>query len=413
MNRLLSMALALTFFIPVLGVQAAALAPDIARLALADMAKSLDAIPRAAQGDPAFLASYRLAPDDMSAFARIHKTVAFSYDNALAILAFSAAGDITRARRIADAFLIAQKRDRYYKDGRIRNAYRAGPVDQASGALVPGWWDEKAQSWLEDGYQVGTATGSIAFVGLAMAALGRASGDDRYSASALQIAQWIMANTKPSPAHSGFSGGYIGHDPNPQKITWVSTEHNIDIASLFQALGPRAPKDGLSIAQILVQKMVDRSSGRLFTGYKTDGQTINADLSTSDAMTLSLAANLLASEDGAKAFDAITRIHIVDGGVSFSGKRDALWIEGTAQWVVALTKHGQIDQATRTIQALMRDRDPDGYWRAIRGAQMQTGLSTGLNPDRANFTYLPYPHLAATAWVGLAALGANPMDMAP
>ena len=49
--------------------------------------------------------------------------------------------------------------DRHFRDGRLRNAYVAGPPT----ARLPGWWDAAAGRWVEDAYQVGTATGVVAW----------------------------------------------------------------------------------------------------------------------------------------------------------------------------------------------------------------------------------------------------------
>jgi hypothetical protein len=387
-------------------------ARDIARRALRDIAEALDQIPRADQGDPAFLMSYHFASDDPSAFARTHGQVAYAYDNALAVLALIASGDKTRARRIADAFLIALSQDRYFKDGRMRNAYRAGAVDRHSSVLLPGWWDQAAARWFEDGYQVGQATGSAAFVGLALDAVGRATGDARYQDGAVRIASWIGALG--GTGADGFSGGYLSHEPKPNKVTWKSVEHNVDAAALFRALGSQAPKGAFERAASFTRRMVDPGSGRLFVGTLPDGVTQNRDLTSVDAMTLAVAAGLLSDPDAQKALAAVERLHgIRQGasiiGVSFSGSRDTLWIEGTAQWAVALAAQGRQAEAENIIQGLATDRDPGGYWRAIRGQKMETGLSTGIDPTKADFLYSPVPHLAATAWVALAGMGANPL----
>ncbi len=400
-------------FAPVSHAQTSGAIHAMGQLAIADMARALDQIPRADAGDPAFLNSYRFETGDTSEFARVHQHVAFAYDNALAIIAFSVAGDTNRARRIADAFLIAMDRDRFYRDGRIRNAYRAGPLDRGAGALVPGWWDDKAGRWAEDAYQVGTATGSAAFVGMALLAIGKKTGDDQYVNAALSIGRWIASNTKPVSQRAGFSGGYFGHEPHPKKQTWVSVEHNIDAAAFFRQLGSKAPPDALTTARRFVISMIDPANGRLFTGLGPDGITINKNLSSADAMTLAVAAHILPEDAAFSALAALEAIHGTQGGISFSGKRDALWIEGSAQWAVALGAMGRKSKADEVLLNLTSDHSDIGYWRAIRGPTMSTGLSTGIDESRPDFIYLPYPHLAATAWVGIAAFNYNPLDPMP
>jgi hypothetical protein len=104
---------------------------------------------------PALLNSYIVAPGpDPADFDLTQANAAYVYDNALAGLALIAAGHVAEARRIGDALAFAQAHDRFYKDGRLRNAYQAGAM--TAPARLPGWWDKTAQRWNEDPYQVGT-----------------------------------------------------------------------------------------------------------------------------------------------------------------------------------------------------------------------------------------------------------------
>ena len=55
---------------------------------------------------------------------------AFVYDNALAIIALLAGGDVGRARAIGDALVWVQNNDEEFDDGRLRQAYHANALDQ-------------------------------------------------------------------------------------------------------------------------------------------------------------------------------------------------------------------------------------------------------------------------------------------
>ncbi len=61
---------------------------------------------------------------------------AFTYDNALAAIALRACGDLDGAKRIGAALLQASEADRSGTAGRLRNAYRPGPVHETP---VPRW----------------------------------------------------------------------------------------------------------------------------------------------------------------------------------------------------------------------------------------------------------------------------------
>ena len=98
--------------------------------------------------------------------------VAFTYDNALAGIALLACGEPGSARRIADALVLASTRDAYYRDGRVRNAYKAGPMPEAKPAL-PGYWSAERNQWIADAYQLSSATGNVAWAALLLLNLQR------------------------------------------------------------------------------------------------------------------------------------------------------------------------------------------------------------------------------------------------
>jgi len=71
-------------------------------------------------------------------FDSVTRNTAFTYDAAVALIAFVASGDLQNAKLIADALVYAQNHDRWYDDGRLRNAYQAGDL-----FLPPGWLPER------------------------------------------------------------------------------------------------------------------------------------------------------------------------------------------------------------------------------------------------------------------------------
>ncbi len=66
-----------------------------------------------------------------------------------------------------------RRHDRFWHDGRLRNAYRAGVLPDSGGYPLAGWWDAASARWVEDGYQAGTATGVVAWAMLLWIGLGR------------------------------------------------------------------------------------------------------------------------------------------------------------------------------------------------------------------------------------------------
>ncbi|HEY3145945.1 MAG TPA: hypothetical protein VGJ75_06325, partial [Dongiaceae bacterium] len=97
---------------------------------------------------PAFLQSYDNA-NNTGGEGLPTLTGAYTYDNALAAIALVACGQREAALRIGSALLAASEGDRSGAVGRIRNAYRPGPVTERP---VPpmGWWSAQDGRWAED-----------------------------------------------------------------------------------------------------------------------------------------------------------------------------------------------------------------------------------------------------------------------
>lgn len=157
----------------------------------------------------------------------------------IAFLARKEEDDLRRARLLADTFVCAQDNDRYYSDGRLRNAYMSGDLrDPQTGKVrLPGWWDSVENKWFEDEYQVSTHIGSnMAWVIVALAQYYEAQEGEKYKDAAVLMGEWIIDNTYDTRVTGGYTGGYQGWEPDPEKITWKSTEHNIDVYVAFNWL---------------------------------------------------------------------------------------------------------------------------------------------------------------------------------
>ncbi|WP_245306749.1 MULTISPECIES: hypothetical protein [unclassified Rhizobium] len=144
-----------------------ALADETARKQLAcSLCDGLAAQMNGEPGQPFVLRSFEPANGGSALHPALENT-GFTYDNAVALMALYGCQRKAEARRIADALVLALETDRH--DGRLRNAYRSGPVIPGKeGMLLPGYWNATSNSWIEDGYQVGTATGSTAWGALAL-----------------------------------------------------------------------------------------------------------------------------------------------------------------------------------------------------------------------------------------------------
>jgi len=332
------------------------------------------------------------------------QTAAYTYDNALAVIALSACGKPRQAARVGSALRLAAA-----ASGRLRNAYRAGPV--ADAPLANGWWDAKGNHWAEDPQQQGTATGNVAWAALALLDLHAVTGELQWLESAQRLATWIVEQTSGLGGAGGFDGGIEGDDAHARKITWKSTEHNVDAAALFDRLAA-LDKQGdwirhAGAARRFVQSEWDAASGHFLVGTQPDGVTQNRTTSGLDAQLWPL---LLAHapKDWLRALDYAEREHGVAGGFDFNADRDGLWLEGTAQAALVYRVVGRGADAQRLDTTIEGQFAPSGYVYATREPRITTGLALSADSTSADFYYYRLPHLGATAWAALAGLGRNP-----
>ena len=121
--------------------------------------------------EPRFLTSFvTLSLDSPDKYLT---NAAYSYDNAVALLAYlarSSEDDMRLAKLIGDAFVTVQENDRTYSDGRIRNGYMSGDLlDIRTGkARIPGWWEPDEKKFYEDYFCTSLHSGNIAWPAIAL-----------------------------------------------------------------------------------------------------------------------------------------------------------------------------------------------------------------------------------------------------
>jgi hypothetical protein len=326
-------------------------------------------------------------------------TDSVTYDDALVIDAFLARGtadDVARARMLGDGLLYVQQNDPK-KDGRVRAAYAPSPL--TSPAKV------SATDATSD-------VGNMAWVGQALVQLSARTGDGRYLSGATRIGGWIQANAYDTRGKGGYTGGI---DDANRKITWKSTEHNLDIYGFFGMLAARTGDPAWRMraqwARTFAVSMYDRTAHLFWTGTGTDGRTLNKDLLPEDTQSWSY----LALRDPAYAASVdydIAHLSATDGrftGVSFStADRSKVWFEGTAHLADALAiRNGPGDQAKAKAYldtiALAQTTAPNNDGKGIVAAS-HDGLRTGDGGDR----YYASRHTGATAWYLLALQARDP-----
>lgn len=354
-----------------------------------------------AEGRPLFLPSYPTAEEGPL------RNVAFLYDDAVATIALVGCGEAGRARRIGDAMLAALDHDRAWHDGRLRNAYAAGPVETP--VKLAGWWDKAQNRWAEDRYQVSSDSGNMAWAMLALLALDRAQPDPRYRAGAARIGAWAAGRTDARGA-GGFTGGVSGWEPSPAILSWKSTEHNTDLAAAFTALskatGDAAWTDHAHHAAAFVGAMWDDGCGCFAVGTADDGATLNHIVALDAEIWPLLAIPAMAAHADRVLATVDEKLPAGDG-YTYSDGGTGLWTEGTAQAQLTLALLGHAAQAQAAGQAVAAQYAPGGGYFATQADRLATGFADAANPGSQRY-YFHLPHLAAAAWAALAEKHFNP-----
>ena len=344
--------------------------------------------------------------------------VAFTYDNALAIIALVGRGepdDIERATALADGILFAQETDPE-GDGRIRDGYTPDPF------RTP----ERTANIAFDFGQSGTSVGNMAWAAIALCHL--AAVDDgevraRALAGAVKLATWVEANTFDATGPGGYRFGLLPDGP----LVTKSIEHNIDLVAVFTMLdGLDAPVPDATPAWLdrrahalgLVEAMWNADGGHFWTGTTDDLATPNPAPIPEDAQTWSYLALLddryAASIDWCGQNLAVANDDFT--GVSFSdADTSRVWFEGTAHLACALIARdraetretpGDAEAASALLESIRLAQstapNADGTGITAASAELDTGFG---------FSYFPSLHLGATAWYLMATLGVNPFQL--
>ncbi|MET9394917.1 Tat pathway signal sequence domain protein [Streptomyces sp. NPDC006624] len=382
-------------------------------------------------------------------------STAFTYDNALAILAHLAArtaDGLKRAKTLGDALLYAQSHDPAYDDGRLRQAYNVGPYTFYDGSPQPDGFvrpDGTVNVGTQFGF-TGTAVGDMAWAGIALSALARRTGARRYLSGAVRIGEWIERTGRTGEPLGGYKFGVDGAD---RKLPFTSTEHNTDLICLFGRLarltGDRVWRERRERAEAFVRSMWEPSGGFFYTGTN-DGVTVNRSPIPEDTQTWTYLAFGDRTRGCARALDwAAAELAVQDHsgrpnstvpagqsyeGVTFSSAsllanedapiaagqpkpdRNAVWFEGTAHLALALRTRGARGDEARALRLLAsteQAQDLLGGGQTVGGTALpeRSGVVSASSPldTGFGFGYYPYRHTGATAWYLMAAARYNPL----
>ncbi|MGW5132637.1 Tat pathway signal sequence domain protein [Streptomyces sp. NPDC004135] len=382
-------------------------------------------------------------------------STAFTYDNALAVLAHLAtrtADGLARATALGDALLYAQSHDPAYDDGRLRQAYNVGPYTFYDGSPQPDGFvrpDGTVNVGTQFGF-TGTAVGDMAWAGIALGALARRTGARRFLTGAVRIGEWIERTGRTDEPLGGYKFGVDGAN---QRLPFTSTEHNTDLICLFGRLGrltgDRVWRERRARAEAFVRRMWEPDGGFFYTGTN-DGVTVNTSPIPEDTQTWTHLAFSSSTRRYARSLDwAAAELAVVDHagrpnstvpagqtyeGVTFSSAslvanedapiaagqpkpdRNGVWFEGTAHFALALRDRGARGdeaRARRLLASLERAQELLGDGQTVGGRALpeRAGVVSASSPldTGFGFGYYPYRHTGATAWYVMAAARYNPL----
>lgn len=299
------------------------------------------------------------------------RDICYTYDQAVAAIAFQAKGDAVSARKVLDALKSMQ-----YADGSWNTAYIC-----------------KTKSVQETAKHVGP----VLFVAMAAMYYEKRTGDTQYRAMGDKAVQWSLQFQQ---ADGGLNGGL---DFNGSVLTWASTEHNEDAYSALTSYGYST--DAGQVKAFLDNTVWDAAQLRWYAGRNDAGDPM-------DVNSWGVAAlGATGTRDYKKSLDYVMTHHrstqtqrvgattISVDAFDFNSDKNDIWFEGTGQMVVAFKIVGRTADADYFTGQLLKGQQSDG------GVQYSLkGTNNGY------WTMSKLKSVAATGWLIFAVHGVNPFQ---
>lgn len=370
------------------------------------------------------------------------RNTAFTYDNALAALAFLADGgtdSLRRAKLIGDAFVYASQHDRSFNDNRtcndsrpidpvspngarLRSAYAAGDIALPPGWIpngrvgtvpAPGFYYEATQTFFEV-EQGAIDVGNNSWAMITLLALYQRTQISTYLDTACKLGNLIRAFRNNVGQFRGFQGGINDPEsPTPTRRPWASSEHNLDVYAAFTVMSqitndPQWQADAEHARQF-IEAMWDAQRGCYLAGT-LDPENRNAlpnqlplDVQAWSVLVLP---NVLMLHP--KLLDCAEANHRAShhgfSGFDFNEDKDGVWFEGTGHMTSAYAFAGDPSKPESLREELRRVQQSASLGDG-RGtvAACHDGVSTGFG-----FKLFRRLHVGATAWNVFAQLAFNP-----
>ena len=297
--------------------------------------------------------------------------ICYSYDQAVAAMAFVARGDFVNARRVLNALASLQN-----ADGSWNHSYAC-----TTGNVLG------AQRYV----------GSNAWIVLAIAHYEKRTGDTvTYHVMGERAVNWMRLFQQ---GDGGLNGGY---DANGAFINWASTEHNEDS---YGGLNHFAyTSDGAEVKSFLDNVVWNASQDRWNQGRNDPLDPLDVNplgvqaLGTSGVRPYVLSLNYAYSHHRNVQTWGKGRIRIQVDGFDFNSDHNDIWVEGTAQMAKALFLSGSSNDGTYFLQQLIQTQSNSGG--------LPYSVKGTFNGD---FTMSKNEAVASTGWLILAIESINPL----
>jgi hypothetical protein len=321
-------------------------------------------------------------PSSDPAYNRL-ANLSWTYDNALAALAFIDLGYRSQAEQLLDQLKALQ-----HKDGSLAFSYdvRTGA---GSGQI---------------------RSNALAWAGIAAVAYRQTYRNGRYDVLVGGLADYLLKSRR--------SDGLVLGGPDVQ---WVSTQHNILMAEFFRSAAQTYGKHGISgsisgtdldtaydrVADAIVSKLLVQSGPQTYFVQGLDDARIALDTQTLGSVFLAVRGDARATQVGSWMAANLYQAPRVVGGILWSGFKpfagsaspNIIWSEGTVQADWALHRLG-LPAGLADIAVLGILGTTDG------GTAGPQGASTAVD-DRAWGEFPAWPTSAAGSWLLIQAAGGD------
>lgn len=293
--------------------------------------------------------------------------IGYTYDQAVAAIAFSIAGDYSRAKTILSTLQSLQNPDGSWYDAYYTGTLRGQDTNKESG---PNLW-----------------------VSMAVASYDKFTGDHSFDAMAQRNIAWCLQFQQ---ADGGLNGGIAS---NGSLLTWASTEHNEDAYAALSYFGYTT--EAANVKAFLDNVAWNGAEGRFNTGRgDTSVHTdVNAwgVLSLGASGTHDYASGLAYNQSCCQSVQSNARATVF--GFDFNGDTDDVWLEGTAQNAEAFAVAGNTSNWNTFVSQVTADQDSSG------GVQYSM---EGTNNDY--FTMSTANAVSSAGWLIMAANQYNPFQ---